>query len=178
MEEWKDIGYEGLYQVSNFGRVKSLERVISGKKYKEKILTCRNKHGYPVVALCKDGAHKFVRVHRIVAQTFIENPLSLPEVNHLDGNKNNNRVTNLEWCTGRDNKIHAWVTGLAKKPKPISKKPVEQLVGNKVIATYVAIVIAAEINRLDEGSICDCCRGKRQTVGGYGWRYKEDANDD
>ena len=116
-EIWKDIkGYEGIYQVSNLGRVKALERTwYSGrngctKRTKpEHIMKYRlaKNTGYCLLKLVKNGVEKHVFVHRLVAETFIPNPNNLPEVNHIDGNKENNCVDNLEWCTEKENISHA-----------------------------------------------------------------------
>lgn len=101
-EEWKDIeGYEGLYQVSNLGRIKSLARVIIRSDSKpnpinEKILKYGMNRGYCAVVLCKDGKKKMYKVHRLVAMAFLSNHYNLPEVNHKDENKKNNCVDNLE----------------------------------------------------------------------------------
>lgn len=98
-EEWRDIeGYEGLYQVSNLGRVKSLR----DKNNKERELILKPKimrNGYLKVDLCKNGKQKTFTVHRLVATVFISNPKNFPVVNHKDENKLNNNVSNLEWCT-------------------------------------------------------------------------------
>ena len=134
MEEvWKDVkGYEGYYQVSNLGNIKSLERIIENSgtltgyyKVKERILKPRenkNRNGYYELSLRKDGKEKRFKVHRLVACAFIENPYNKPEVNHIDGNKSNNCVSNLEWTTSKENKEHAWNMGLNNsnhKKKPI-----------------------------------------------------------
>jgi len=110
MEEiWKDIeGYEGLYQVSNLGRVRSLDRIDAlGNHRKEKILSTKNntKTRYPRVCLCKNGKHKLIVVHRLVALTFIPNsePLIKTQVGHKDETRTNNRVDNLEWVTPKEN---------------------------------------------------------------------------
>jgi hypothetical protein len=118
LEIWKDIeGYESLYQVSNLGRVKSLERVVGcGNKMirvNEKIRKLNpNGNGYLNLLLHKEGVKKAFRVHRLVAEAFIPNPNNLPEVNHKDGDKLNNTVDNLEWCTKSHNETHARKTGL------------------------------------------------------------------
>ena len=98
MEEWKDIkGYEGLYQISNKGRVKSLG---NNKTRKEKIRDGKiGNRGYKKISLCKNGKEKKYSIHRLVAEAFLPNPDNLPVVNHKDENKLNNNVENLEWCT-------------------------------------------------------------------------------
>lgn len=113
MEEvWKDIsGYEGLYQVSNLGRVKSLKQWNGHKTIdKEHILKCyfKENKGYvsKIVSLSKNGERKEYRVHRLVAEAFIENKDNKPFINHIDGNSTNNIVTNLEWCTPKENVVH------------------------------------------------------------------------
>lgn len=100
-EIWKDIeGYEGLYQISNTGKVKSLKRKYKTKKCDEIIKSpSLASRGYFRLPLCKEGKVKYFYIHRLVAQAFIPNPENLPQVNHKDENKLNNNVTNLEWCT-------------------------------------------------------------------------------
>lgn len=101
-EAWKDIkGYEGLYQISNIGRVKSLSRIDSrGNKRNEKILKIsKNNSGYYFVGLCKNGKVKQYLIHRLVAEAFVRNPYNYSEVNHKDEDKQNNIADNLEWCT-------------------------------------------------------------------------------
>ena len=109
MEEiWKDIeGYEGLYQVSNLGRVKSLAKKAGTSNRTEKIIKNNvTRYGYYLNTLCKDGVVSYKSTHRLVAQAFIPNPQSKPTVNHIDGNRKNNNVSNLEWCTQQENIIH------------------------------------------------------------------------
>lgn len=121
IEEWRDIkGYEGLYQISNLGRVKSLNRVVicsngTSHKIKEKIL--KNGYmtsGYLFVVLRKDDKSKNHSIHRLVAKAFIPNPKNCTDVNHIDGNKQNNCLYNLEWCTRSENLKHAVNIGLVK----------------------------------------------------------------
>ena len=114
-EIWKDItGYEGLYQVSNIGRVKSLPREIGRylrNRYKILNYNIRNNR-YAFVGLYNNKKVKYFSVHRLVALTFIPNPLKKSEVNHKNGIKLDNRVKNLEWVTSSENKIHAFNNGL------------------------------------------------------------------
>lgn len=121
-EQWKDItGYEGRYQISELGQVKSLARwvdhSINGKQFwPERIMKQRLNRGYLVVNLGKNSKKFTAKVHRLVAEAFIENPDNLPEVNHLDGNKANPAKTNLEWSTGSGNSQHAFKIGLCVSP--------------------------------------------------------------
>lgn len=118
-EEWKPIpGYEGLYLISNYGRVKSLPRLCkpksNGKSYliKERILKpSKHSYGYLKYTLCKESNLKYVSAHRLVASAFLDNPANLPVVNHIDCDPNNNHVSNLEWCTSSYNTIHSYKKG-------------------------------------------------------------------
>lgn len=122
MENWKDIiGFEGKYQVSDHGRVKALRKTVRYKDgraytYEEKVLSQKsNPNGYQHLNLfISTGNAKSIDVHRAVAFAFIPNPESKREVNHINGNKADNRVDNLEWCTSKENKAHGFLTGLYK----------------------------------------------------------------
>lgn len=122
MENWKPIvGYEGLYEVSDLGRVKSVARIVhrspTSRTVPEKMLSINiQSQGYPVVTICRTGVKKKVRVSRLVAIEFVENPFNLPEVNHEDGNKLNCAASNLSWTDRSGNMKHAYRTGLCGKP--------------------------------------------------------------
>ena len=160
MEEiWKDIkGYEGLYQVSNLGRVKSL------KFGKERILKPgRKKIGYLIVLLYdNNGICKWFRIHRLVAEAFIPNPNNLPEVNHKDEDKSNNRVSNLEWCTRQYNNEYS--KAIPVNQYTLSGEFVKQWVSTAAFAKSIGKPNAR--NHLTE-----CCKGKIKSAYGFIWRY-------
>lgn len=178
-EIWKDVvGYEGLYQVSNLGHVKRVRGKDSrGNLRNERMLKPRLICGYRVAHLCKNGIASNKSVHRLVAEAFIVNSKNLPEVNHIDGCKENNIITNLEWVSSSGNALHAFMTGLRTPNKtfqgrvgklhPRSKSV--QCVESGVI--YDNARVASEIVNCNEAKIRDCCRGERITCGGYHWRY-------
>lgn len=125
-EIWKDVvGYEGLYEVSNLGGVRSAGRLARGRSDSMRLLKPRvlkpniGTTGYYFVNLCKHGRQRSTRVHRLVAEAFIANPGGLPFVNHKDGVKTNNRMDNLEWCTCQYNTLHAHRIGLVKNNRPV-----------------------------------------------------------
>lgn len=182
-EWWRPIkDYEGLYEVSNKGRIKSLERAIirriKGKIYvKERILKpCINRKGYLQVCLSKDGKQKMYRVHRLVAETFIPNPDNLPQVNHKDECKTNNIPENLEWC---DNKYNTTYGTARERGAENCKKPILQIDPNtdEIIKEWVSAKDVERALGIYNSNICVCLKkGKQKTAGGYKWKYKEEDN--
>lgn len=170
-ETWKDIkNYEELYQISNYGRVKSFY-----KNGNFKILKGAIKKGYHQVALAKNKKIIYKNVHRLVAETFIPNTENKPQVNHIDGNKLNNKANNLEWCTGSENMIHAYKHGLEKplyaKENPRAKKVKQYDLNGNYIKTYYGVKEAGRINNINPRDISKCCKNIRKQVGGYKWTY-------
>ena len=186
-EIWKDArGFEGIYQVSNLGRIRSVDRYVnSGLKnvktflHKGKILKQQqNRCGYLLIRGKKDNKKINILLHQIVAETFISNPENKPEVNHIDGNKQNNCVSNLEWVTYSENLKHAFRTGL-KKSKYGKDHHNIRLVNqydkdNNFIKQWYGF---HEIDRelgFDYRNIHACCNNKQPTAYGYVWRYADD----
>lgn len=173
MEEWKDIdGYEELYQVSNYGRVKSFDRWVIGKSnskrfIKGKILKTVGNNGYQHVLLCKNGKWKWFYVHRLVAQAFIPNPYNLPEINHRDECKTNNFYVNLEWC----DRVYNLTYG--SRIEQISKKVQQYSLNGELIAEYPSTHEVERQLGYNQGSISQCCNGKCKTHKGFIWRYKK-----
>lgn len=180
-EVWFDIvGYEGIYQVSNLGGIKSLPREIwNGKNYffsKLKFLRgSKNQKGYVQVELLG----KPFMIHRLVAIAFIPNPENKPQVNHLDGDKENNCVENLEWCTNSENQIHAYKLGLNvhsdRAGKPKKRVCQINLLTNEVIKIFDSIASAGRSLDLKKCNITSVCKGDRKSCGGYGWKYYEEG---
>lgn len=181
-EIWKEIkGYEGMFAVSNLGRVKSLARRVSNHtgfiNKPERILKpIKDIKGYLRVYLSKNNKNKFTPIHRLVSFAFIPNPENKPQVNHIDGNKQNNHVENLEWCTNRENSIHAIRMGLNDHSKYESGRPKRKvnqidISTGKIIKTFNSIADASR--EFKTSNIGECCRGKygRKTVCGYKWEF-------
>lgn len=173
MEEiWKDIaGLEGLYQVSNYGRIKSFRKSNKFFGQQEHYLKPYIKpNGYESVILYDTERRKYrYLVHRLVAMTFIPNPAGYNAVNHKDENKLNNHVDNLEWCTLAYNNAY----GTARIRQILTKgSKIEQLtLEGYPLAIYNSISIASRITGISKTGILRCCNGKCDNSGGYLWRY-------
>lgn len=175
-EIWKDIkNYEGLYQVSNLGRVKSINRVVKrGDNFKpvcERILKPGGKNrGSYFVILSKNGKSSTKYIHRLVAQAFIPNPNNLPVVNHKDENPLNDNVDNLEWCTWSYNNSY---NDLRKRAAKSKRKPVIQYSkSGEFIKEWSHAREAAETLGINKRAIYECCVGRSKTSGGFIWKRK------
>ena len=170
-EIWKDIvGYEGLYQVSNLGNFRSLDRetkngkthyIRKGKPVKK--FLCKN--GYEYVCLTKNCKGNHIKASRLVAIAFIPNTENKKTVNHINGNKLDNRVKNLEWNTYTENLNHAIKTGLRHL------KPVAQIKNGEIIKIYDYVSQVEKQNGWLETNICKVLKGKNKTAYGYEWKY-------
>ena len=171
-EEWKDIkGYEGLYQISNLGRVKSLPR--NGTIKEEKILKYSlDKYGYPQIVL-NNKKHKCFRVHRLVAEAFLLNPKNKSTVNHKDGNKTNNNVKNLEWNTIKENNDHALRTGLQRYT---GKKINQYTINGEFIRQWNSQREVERQLKINHSNLKLACKGIYKQCNGFIWRYANDCN--
>jgi len=170
LEIWKDIkGFEGKYQISNLGNVKSLN--YKKEIGKENILSPIKNNGYLSVCL---KLRKNVRsIHRLVAEAFIENIENKKTVNHKNGNKSDNRLCNLEWNTYSENKRHYYNVLLGKTGT--EKKVFQLTMDKKLIKIWESQAEAGRCG-FSQGIICECCKGKRPTHKGFLWKYKEEAS--
>lgn len=182
-EIWKPVkDFEGLYEVSNLGRIKSLARIIDAKskigtpckrKVKERILkNGKDGHGYPCVNLCGKKKKAFAAIHRLVAEAFIPKIEGKNYVNHIDSDCTNNHVENLEWCTSGENNSHGWKHGnrIAVNAKPLSMFSLS----GEHIRDFNSVAEASRNTGVCETGIRNCCKNKPKykTAGGYKWQYK------
>jgi len=187
-EKWKWIdGFEGLYKISNSGKIKSYHKSETGK-----ILSTKNRSGYENITLIKNLKHFYEKVHRLVAKTFIPNPENKPQVNHIDCNKHNNHVNNLEWVTPKENMQHAiknkpeMVEGMLNYNKYEKPKKVQQYsMEGKLINEYVNCKEAGKETGICSRNILQVANQKeykpgktRKQAGGFIWKFKEQFQGD
>lgn len=190
MEIWKSVAdYEGLYEVSSLGRVRSLDKIVpkwdGTRLLKGRILKGGiTQFGYHKIILTKNKHRQTIFVHRLVAEAFLENdnPNIKTQVNHIDGNKLNNKMGNLEWVSASENIKHAFSIGVKKVSKKQtdtitklgknSNKRVLQLgLDGHIIKEWHSITEASKTLNINMSSISMCCHGKRNLAGGFKWKY-------
>ena len=162
-------GYEGLYLVTSDGDV-------IGEKSGKILKPSRLNSGYLRVKLYKNAQPKMFMVHRLVAGAFIPNAQNKSQVNHKDGNKRNNAVSNLEWVTPSENEIHAYRTGLNTTAFAIAstkKRVVQQTMFGETLKVWDSIGDACRATGIPSGNITHCCKGRIRHAGGYKWHYSD-----
>ena len=188
-EFWQDIPeYEGLYQVSTYGRIKSVDRIVKHNNAKGfvirkgKILSPhKTPEGYMFCGLCKEGKVAHKKIHRMVAITFLpipqfildafhSNETKRIEVNHKDENKENNAIDNLEWCTSRYNANYG---NHIRKIVEKHSMPIISTSKSGTIREYSSAAEAERITGINTANINACCKNRRKTAGGYYWQYKK-----
>lgn len=159
IEEWKDIkGFEGKYYVDIYGNVYNNEKRLKHHADKE---------GYRVITLYKNNKSYGRKIHRLVAEAFIPNPENKAQVNHIDEDKTNNMVSNLEWVTAKENINHGTRNERVSKPVKVID------IANGEYNYYPSATECARQLGLNQGNIVSCLKGKRKTCGGYTFKYKE-----
>ena len=172
-EIWKDIkNYEGYYQASNFGKIRSIDRKIASgnktKNLKGKILKAsKNNKGYLQINLCVNNIRNKCLVHRLIAQTFMPNPNQLECINHKDENKANNHIENLEWCDYTYNNNYGTFKSRVSSSKSKSVKCVE------LSLIFKSQLEASKYFNIKSSAISRCCKNKNRTAGGYHWEFTE-----
>lgn len=180
-EIWKDVpGYEGLYQVSNLGRIKSLPKTIIYKDGRSKSIQCHilkpqgNGNGYLKLTLCNKAHHqKQHYIHRLVAEAFLPNPMNKPVINHKDENKTNNKASNLEWCTVAYNNTYG--TKIARQTSKTSLYVGQFTLNLKLIKVWKSAKECGR-NGYSQGNVSACCRGKYKQAYGYIWKYLKEGD--
>lgn len=178
IEIWKPVkNYEYYYEISNFGNIRKIGGKNQYRYYKiEKTITpYKDEKGYLRVGLSKDNKRIVKRVHQLVAQEFIPNPNNYSEVNHINGNKTDNRVENLEWCTHQQNIEHAWGTNLSipryGKENKTSKRVKQYDRQLNFIKEWDCISDIERTLKISASHISQVCNGKRKSTGGYIWKF-------
>lgn len=188
MEEiWKDMkGFEGLYQVSNFGRVRSMKAWNSEKAMHLKHASINKNSGYPFVTLYDGKRKTYAMLHRLVAEAFIPNPENKPQVSHLDETRTNCRVDNLAWATAKENcnmplflkrngdSHRGKKYGSKGKYNHMSKTIIQMDMSGKEIARYESIKYAEVHLGVKRGNISACANGKTNHAYGYKWKFSEE----
>lgn len=164
-EIWKNIeGYEGIYEISNYGRIKNVKRGSL-------VQHCLNKVGYAVVKLPKEGKRVHHKLHRLIANAFLPNPNNYPVINHKDEVKANNNLSNLEWCTHQYNNTYNQIH--YRRNKSHRTSVIKMSIDGVFIESYNSVNEAGASNNIHPSSISNCLRGRDKTAAGFRWKYKK-----
>lgn len=192
-EEWRPVvGYDGSYEVSSMGNIRSLDRLNGrGSWIKGRLMKpAMNQKGYMRVGLSFKGKQTYYSVHRLVAQAFVTNPDDKPQVNHINENKTDNRVSNLEWVTNRENAVHGTKIqrttaniDYAKKVANTDYALIARKLAKAVTATHLRSgevlgfpsMQEAQRNGFHAGAVSRCCKGELAHYKGYVWEYAVDV---
>ncbi len=178
-------GYEGKYTINTNGDVYSISRENAKGEFRigKHLSPDTSSHGYARVRLFKGNTPSRVSVHRLVAEAFIPNPEGLPQVNHIDGNKLNNHIDNLEWCSASHNIRHSYdvlgkkkdnyCTGKFKERSHNHKAVLQYALDGSFIREYSTMVEASEVTGAQRSKITEVAKGRRKSAGGFNWKYKE-----
>lgn len=171
-EKWKDIpGYSGFYEASTYGNIKSYRKHRFNTEVPHILSAVKNKKGYLIVCLTsQDGKTHTKSVHRLIAETFIPNPLLKKQINHIDLNKTNNHVENLEWCDNSENMKHAVLHGVITNKNAVEKikKPIRCIELDKVFSSAREAAKKLDISFVSIGQVC---LKKRKTAGGFHFEF-------
>ena len=172
IEEWKDIeGYNGLYQISNLGKIKSFRKSSKCKSNNGYIINPGvDNNGYLVCVLNNNGNRKTYKIHRLVALAFIPNPNNYSDVNHKDENKSNNRIDNLEWMSHKNNMNYGTLKERIRTYHK-TKHVLQYSLDGQLIKEWISISEPAKLLKISVGNIINCCKRRCKTVGGYKWSY-------
>ena len=175
MEEWRAIkGYEGIYEVSSNGRVRAIERFVSGRRGMVRghiVAAQKQKTGYMRICLSKDHKKTYFSVHRLVAEAFVSNPNNYPCVNHLDEDRANNKSSNLQWCTyAQNNNYGTRCSKISETQRCRGKSFMKIDNNNNIVAIYRTMAEAQELG-FDRSGIWKCLTGKKYTYLGFKWEY-------
>ena len=170
------------YYITDVGDVYSrvVEKHNNPNNRITKLVPQRNTRGYLQIGLTRNKKYYSKKIHRLVAETFLPNTENKPQVNHIDGDKTNNNVSNLEWVTASENLLHSYNVLNRKKPTTWlgktgrnnpNSKPVKQIYNNNIVAMFYSVAEAAKTTGIDSSSIAKCCRGIIKSAGKYQWKY-------
>ena len=179
IEIWKDIeGYEGMYQVSSMGRVRSLNRYVRRRNgnmmlVKERIIKPFVNRGYIYVTLSKDGKQPNLKVHRLVASAFLKNTFNYPDVNHKDENTANNHVENLEWCSKKYNRSYGTLNARMRATHRANGRKITRYNLDGSVSKVYECTIDAERDGFGRRAIYRCAEGKYRTYKGFVWRFAD-----